>query len=474
MNKKYTLHVVIVFLVIIIPVLKATSQGHNQVMPFHQYLQQHHFDSQQGQSPDRSIVYREIAYRHDMWYNPSGIWDYADSGQFTYNPQALQTMGVYYQYYNSNWNNTENIAYTYDGSGNEISYIVGLWDSASNAFLNYEKVAFTYDSYNDKLSEVDEFWNSTAGNWLNSYKYSYTYDANFRETREVDQNWDSTVNAWTNSSNLIITRDVNGNATANTYQTDSLGTWVNNNQELYTYNGNNQQTTDISQTWNNITSSWDNGGKVTYTLDVNGNITQNLQQIWNTGSNSWYNYYRYSNTYNINNAETQSIFQTWYADSSIWENGIEDQYTYDGNGDSTVHEIFGWNSTTSSWGPTPGYKYNYQYDSNNNMIYSLYEANYDTSLTNSDQYFYYYRSFNFNGIQGVKNELSAAIYPNPSSGGAVNISFGLDQKQQHDAEYLRCSRKNNISRNPSCSKRDKQLSTERTGNGGGRILPPVN
>ena len=73
----------------------------------------------------------------------------------------------------------------------------------------------------------------------NSLQYSVTYDANGNRTNELNQWWNNPT--WVNGNQTNYTYDANGNLMSRLYQTWN-GAWVNNTQDLYTY----QQVTSVT------------------------------------------------------------------------------------------------------------------------------------------------------------------------------------------------------------------------------------
>jgi YD repeat-containing protein len=84
-------------------------------------------------------------------------------------------------------------------------------------------------------------WNGSA--WVNSYQNTYTYDANNNLTSELDQDWNGS--AWENSSQYIYTYDANNNLTSELWQDWNGSAWVNSSQYIYTYDANNNLTSEM-------------------------------------------------------------------------------------------------------------------------------------------------------------------------------------------------------------------------------------
>jgi len=67
-----------------------------------------------------------------------------------------------------------------------------------------------------------------------------------------------------------------------------------------------------------------NEGKDSYTYDGNNNRTEWLFQTWD--GTAWVNYYKHLYTYDGNNNQTEWLYQEW--DGSAWVNILKYSYTY--------------------------------------------------------------------------------------------------------------------------------------------------
>jgi hypothetical protein len=120
------------------------------------------------------------------------------------------------------WQDYQRFSFTYDASGNVLSYIIedylGGWQ---NAF----EIEFTYAGA-DIASIAELKWD--AGSWVNSGKSDYTYDAAHNKLSEIVQEWDL-----------------------------GTGAFVNLRRSQWTYNGYNQPLTYVTDTWNVPNGNWE-------------------------------------------------------------------------------------------------------------------------------------------------------------------------------------------------------------------------
>src|ERR1017187_4912418 len=138
-------------------------------------------------------------------------------------------------------------------------------------------------------------WDTISNAWkFSSRATNYTFDANNNNTSETRQNWNTSTSAWVNSYKLSYTYDASNNQTGETDQTwdTTTSTWINSSKYTYTYDANNNQTGETDQTWDTTTSTWINSNKYSYTYDANNNLTGFINQTWDSSTSAWVNNFK--------------------------------------------------------------------------------------------------------------------------------------------------------------------------------------
>ena len=98
---------------------------------------------------------------------------------------------------------------------------------------------------------------------------------------------------------------------------DPIYSWVNYGQYLHQYDGNNNQTEQLLQYWNTVTTAWVNNNKNNSTYNSQNSQLTILYQIWNTGT-GWENTTYVMNTYDMHNNLSERVVQNW--DGAAWVN----------------------------------------------------------------------------------------------------------------------------------------------------------
>lgn len=131
--------------------------------------------------------------------------------------------------------------------------------------------------------------------------------------------------AWVNTQNNVNTYDINNNLATALVQTWSGTAWVNSYQDIYTYDAANNMTQDLNQNWSG--TAWVNNYQYIDTYNATNKLTQELYQNWS--GTAWTNVSLDTYTYNSLNYETNEVEQTWTG--IAWVNNIRSDYSYDAN-----------------------------------------------------------------------------------------------------------------------------------------------
>ncbi len=354
----------------------------------------------QAPGSERSLVYKLLATRHDVW--SSGNWLYNDSANYIYNGQGLNTEDSTYTYNSPDWNNSVKHFYTYAGGSHVANDTFQYW--VSNQWRNYKLTMNTYDGNFNKTSTEVLNWD-TIGVWVNYTKTSASFDANNNILVTAALYWNAVNSTWDSSYYSSNSYDGNNNVLAAITETWSGGV-PSIDKSVYKYDGNNYRIQQYQLQWNG--SGWDSTGRQDFFYDAANNDTLDISYNQISG---WIPAQSDSSVYNINHQKTFAIYKNWDTDSLRYINSIMQVFAYDQANNQTLYKSYYWNTTVvtnNRW--VAGYEYDYTYDANENMVYSL--NKYDS--VNTDQSFLYYTSFNIIGITALSNELSAVVFPNPA------------------------------------------------------------
>jgi len=202
----------------------------------------------------------------------------------------------------------------------------------------YSKYSYTYDSRNNLLTELVEDRGSN-NTWVNNRQEIMTYDENDNLTTHLRQSWNQNTHTWGNSTLDTYTYDSNNNLLKRFIQTPYNGTnvWRNFSQYTYTYDSDNNRLTDFYQTWADNNSGWIDIVLYTYTYYSNNNRQTELCEIsTNAKEESTY-------TYDTENNLINQLTKTWQ--NGNWVNSSRINYTYDSKNNLLSYLRENWNNT---------------------------------------------------------------------------------------------------------------------------------
>ncbi len=244
---------------------------------------------------------------------------------------------------------------------------IHLWGSGST-WLNYEKINLIYDEKN-KIVEKNIFsWDDFI--WINSKREFYSYDDYGNDTMTLKQYW--AVDRWINTGKIINTFDIDNHLiqTINQNFYDSL--FINLDKRSFTYDVQNNLIEEIYQfwageIWDNRTRStmgynnnfviettnddwngfeWVKNNQRLYEYDENNNETLEVLNYW-SGTN-WDYHMRQISNYNSNNLITEFIWDEYFGNG--WSHLEKNIYTYDTQNlieDKKLHwETFEWDTSS--------------------------------------------------------------------------------------------------------------------------------
>lgn len=202
------------------------------------------------------------------------------------------------------------------------SVIYQNWENA--AWQDWYLQEISYDGA-DIISHLYKVWDEATQSWKWSSRSLITNNDNGQPTLVVNQIWMAATDSWDNGSRSVYTYNASGKV--ETLQLDYwIGSWSPLSKNTYTYDANSYQAGVFAQTWVPETSSWENSTQTTYTNDANGNVLQWISQQWD--GIQWINSQKTIQTFNGSNQLTSVIVQTW-EDNMAWNNFSRSSYTYD-------------------------------------------------------------------------------------------------------------------------------------------------
>lgn len=198
---------------------------------------------------------------------------------------------------------------------------------------------------------ITEKW--VNGNWQNTNRITNSYDGNNYLIGDLTQNWDELSTSWVILFQSIYTNNPNGTVSEQLSQSWNGLTlqWNNLMRKTYTYNSSNKVLTIVTEQW--LGGGWVNPTRITKTYDNNGYLINELSEAWDV--NTWVNSTQSIYTNNLNGTVNQVTSQLWDGISS-WINTSRNTLTYNGSGkvltDLKETWLLSWQNnilTTNTW-----------------------------------------------------------------------------------------------------------------------------
>jgi len=280
----------------------------------------------------------------DDWWQPDTVYIFQPENYggivarriYQYNQQGLLITETGQYQQDDNWITSGQCRYTYDENNNLQTKLHENWGSWPREM--FSKYTYTYDSRNNLLIEFVE--NKSCDNtWVNNRQEIMTYDENDNLTTHLSKYW------------IPSCDDV------------CVGEWIDDGLSIFTYDANNNVLTRFIQNWS-LFYMWINISHYTWTYDSNNNILTELYQTWANDNSGWIDKVLYTYTYYPNNNRQTELCERYTNGSKE-----ESTYTYD-----TENNLI--NQLTKTWKNgnwVNSSRINYTYDSKDNMLSYLRE-----------------------------------------------------------------------------------------------------
>jgi hypothetical protein len=325
----------------------------------------------------------------------------------------LVTSNIEWNYSSGKWIGFIKAFYAYNSDGKQTSFSFSRWDNAKSDWFEDQKRNSAYFS-NGTLANFEVLYYSTNTALWNGFKFERTV-TNGKDTTSTEYSWNGTTNVWKNDRKYELSYNSAGKKTLETdYSWDTAqNSWLQDRKRETTYNGN--TSTELTSGWDKTTSVWQNSTKLVSTISSDGKHKTNISYNWNWSYNIWEAYIKGEMTYGsqgklLNSTSYKWNGTDWIADgykedytydgnkilsNAFWNNdaAYKNEYTYDGKGNNLTHSYYQWDTKSLSWYIYS--KYEYTYDTNNNLTSILYSSAWnDKPFTQVSKSFYTYNSDN--------------------------------------------------------------------------------
>lgn len=225
------------------------------------------------------------------------------------------------------WDDAIVMTYTLNTDATIKEVVMQLWEEG--AWMNAIKTIYTYNEAKKVLSETNQIWLAIA--WADVAKTVYTYE-NELLTKQVTQISNLVSPELVNSEQITYTYNSDETEKDNTTQTWNVDQWENTNRNTNTYDASKQLTMILGDKWEN--GAWVNDSKTTNTYNESGSLTKSVEETFT--ANAWVNSYTTLHSYNATGEVDNIVFQQWNTTLSQWENQLRFVYKYSPTGLSPV------------------------------------------------------------------------------------------------------------------------------------------
>ncbi len=221
------------------------------------------------------------------------------------------------------------------------------YDFSSNTLAITGKNTYLYDG---KYHIEVQYWNvdTATGNYVLTYKMLLTRDTLHRIVTTTSYSLSGSNLVPTYKDSTIYDGSTETKLQVYSFRYDTTTSqWTKSSLTTYTYDNNNNLTEELSQVWDNLTSSWVNSWKEVHTY-TNGLETQIERLQWNTSTSQWSPSTKTTKAYDNNNNLVEEIKYT--ADASGNYVPMEKQvWQYDNNNLKIAEARYQWSTAQNMW-----------------------------------------------------------------------------------------------------------------------------
>ncbi len=304
--------------------------------------------------PGKNILQPELDRHLDSIYEYD--WDTTDWALRTKNHKFRNSNGwltedlyVVKNQSTGNWSNYVHFLYTYPGSDQDYTSLLGeVWTNASN-WLTYEYTHYIKKNLADSTYTKD--WNSLKQKFISGSQIITTYDSLDSMTQKLTQKLDTASSSWKNdylktftyTSQHLISEEVfqNWNATSSE--------WIYINRKVENYDTNNFLIEHMEYVWDDTASAWKNSSRISFINDPAGNHLTSLTETWNNTSLVWEPFGQSTFYYSLLEWKLSERQQVYNKVTMQFEDSYYIYYTYFTDG--TLQSATGnfWKPITNEW-----------------------------------------------------------------------------------------------------------------------------
>jgi len=246
------------------------------------------------------------------WLNSYDMFYYYDDNNY-----LVQTINKIWE--EGAWIDEAKTMITNNSSGMPVEAMLYIWNTETSAWDLMAKMTYTYNGEGDVTQMLMEFWMDPV--WMGYMKINYFYNE-IGVSEIITQGYDFMLGTWVNTNRDLYTYNSSGYPVEELSQIWDSSQWMDNEKESLIYDGQWQHVESIILLYNG--SAWDNYLHYTYQYNTGGDITVEIEQSWS--GEAWVDSYKYLYTY-LRSASVSEILELYW-NGDAWENSYRESYYY--------------------------------------------------------------------------------------------------------------------------------------------------
>jgi hypothetical protein len=259
------------------------------------------------------------------WDTTAAAWVNQNKTVNTYDANNLLLTAEDYQWdeLTSAWKGTQSQRYAYNAQGLVIERYIDTWDLGTSTFTKWLQILTNYSATGKRLTEEQLYWNNMVAGYQKTAFSSFTYNANDVQIGERSETWSQSPATLTSASRLTITlnaADLPLLALREDSSSTTSGVWRDANKRTYTYDANNNQTSEVYQTWNSTDNALRNVVRFTKSYSATNKNLQTSNDNWDAATSAWLPNYETVSEYNADDFRVAYEYKTnWNTANSYFD-----------------------------------------------------------------------------------------------------------------------------------------------------------
>lgn len=226
------------------------------------------------------------------------------------------------------WDISEQILQTFDDEGKLLKKQFLEFDEGQGQMVFIVQELLSYDTLGELAEQSFQMWDTLNNSWMNYYRLLFTYNAQEQLSTEIFQ-WAGGAQDWYDSQKLEFIYNAQGEVEEEILSYWSVDTWKGIERNIYAYNLEGLLSEKIEQSYND--SIWENYRSTTFSYDDSDRLVEVIEKDWDADLNDWIFYKRILNVFNNEELLEEILIQLWSMIDALWKDTEKTFHFYDVN-----------------------------------------------------------------------------------------------------------------------------------------------